>query len=83
VESVTDTAMRYRCAEPNLVNPQILARLAACGLPVLALAELPRSLEEVYLRIVGEGMGEGTGNREQGAGEREPGAALLSHRPAL
>jgi len=46
--------MRYRCAEPNLVNPQILARLAACGLPVLALAELPRSLEEVYLRIVGE-----------------------------
>ena len=54
VESVTDTAMRYRCAEPNLVNPQILARLAACGLPVLALAELPRSLEEVYLRIVGE-----------------------------
>lgn len=50
-----DVALRFSCAEPHLVNPQILARLGARGLPVVALAEVQRSLEEVYLRIVGEG----------------------------
>jgi ABC-2 type transport system ATP-binding protein len=54
VEQVTEDGLRYRCAEPHLVNPQILARLAAQGLPVVALAEVPRSLEDVYLRIVSE-----------------------------
>lgn len=52
VEAEAGEALRYRCAEPHLVNPQVLARLAARGLPVVALAELPRSLEDVYLRIV-------------------------------
>jgi ABC-2 type transport system ATP-binding protein len=54
VEQVTEDSLRYRCAEPHLVNPQLLARLAAQGLPVLALAEVPRSLEDVYLRIVSD-----------------------------
>jgi ABC-2 type transport system ATP-binding protein len=52
VEEATGQTLRYRCTEPNLVNPQLLARLAARGLPVVALAEVPRSLEDVYLRIV-------------------------------
>jgi ABC-2 type transport system ATP-binding protein len=52
VEEVADATLRYRCAEPALVNPQLLARLAAQGLPVVALAEVARSLEDVYLRIV-------------------------------
>ncbi len=54
VEELTEDGVRYRCAEPHLVNPQILARIAAKGLPVVALAEVPRSLEDVYLRIVSE-----------------------------
>jgi len=64
-ELADDGAVRFSSAEPHLANPQILARLAARGLPVVALAELPRSLEEVYLRIVAE---EETGDRTQGIG---------------
>ncbi len=52
VEEHGDDYLRYRCAEPHQVNPRLLARLTAQGLPVIALAETPRSLEEVYLRIV-------------------------------
>ncbi|WP_129626020.1 ABC transporter ATP-binding protein [Candidatus Oscillochloris fontis] len=54
VESQSDTALRYRCSEPHLLNPQILSRLAATGLPVVSLAEVPQRLEEVYLRIVAD-----------------------------
>ncbi|NJK80131.1 MAG: ABC transporter ATP-binding protein [Chloroflexaceae bacterium] len=44
--------VRYRCPEPHHSNPQIIARLAECGLPLMSIAEMPRSLEQVYLRIV-------------------------------
>jgi ABC-2 type transport system ATP-binding protein len=54
VEEQGDDYLRYRCAEPREVNPLLLARLAGQGLPVVALAEMPRSLEEVYLRIVAD-----------------------------
>ncbi|GAB4441066.1 MAG: ABC transporter ATP-binding protein [Chloroflexi bacterium OHK40] len=54
VEAVDGEGVSFRCAEPHLVNPQILARLAAHGLAVVTLAEVPSSLEEVYLRIVSE-----------------------------
>jgi ABC-2 type transport system ATP-binding protein len=54
VEEEAGEAMRFRCAEPHLVNPQLLARLATRNLPVVALAEIPRSLEDVYLRIVAD-----------------------------
>jgi ABC-2 type transport system ATP-binding protein len=46
--------VRYRCVDARAVNPQVIARLAAHGAPVLALAELPRRLEDVYLSIVEE-----------------------------
>lgn len=54
VEEQGDDYLRYRCAEPRRINPRLLARLADQGLPVVALAEMPRSLEEVYLRIVAD-----------------------------
>ncbi|MBX0327339.1 ABC transporter ATP-binding protein [Oscillochloris sp. ZM17-4] len=63
IEEQNEHALRYRCPEPNLINPQVLARLASTGLPVMALAEVPQRLEDVYLRIVSE---QGTGDREQG-----------------
>jgi hypothetical protein len=34
------------------VNPLILQRLAEQHVPVVTLAEVPRSLEDVYLRVV-------------------------------
>jgi hypothetical protein len=36
------------------VNPQLLARLAEGGVPVVALSELPRRLEDVYLSIISD-----------------------------
>ncbi len=72
VEEQTDTALRFRCAEPTLVNPQILARLAARGLPVVALAELPRSLEDVYLRIVSEERSEPLPQAASGRPDAQP-----------
>ena len=54
VEAIGHDWARFRCADPHAINPQSVARLAARGVPVVSLAELPRSLEQVYLRIVGE-----------------------------
>lgn len=51
---VEHTVVRYRCANPHQINPQIVLRLASQNLPVIALSEVSRSLEEVYLHIVGE-----------------------------
>lgn len=54
LEELGDDFLRYRCVNPQHVNPQILARLIAQGLPPIALTELSRSLEDVYLRSVAE-----------------------------
>ncbi len=54
IEAVGDDWLQFRCADPRALNPQILGRLAARGVPVIALAELPRSLEDVYLSIVAD-----------------------------
>ncbi len=54
VEYVDATVSRYRCAEPHLVNPRIVRRLLDHHLPVVAITEVQRSLEDVYLRIVAE-----------------------------
>jgi ABC-2 type transport system ATP-binding protein len=52
VEAWGDTWFRYRTASPERINPALLARLTGLGAQVMMLTELPRSLEEVYLRIV-------------------------------
>jgi ABC-2 type transport system ATP-binding protein len=52
-ETVGDT-LRYRSRAAQQVNPQLIARLAAQQIPLLSLAAQPRSLEEVYLRIVAQ-----------------------------
>lgn len=43
---------RYVTADPYQVNPRLLQLMAQHRLPVVTLSEVPRSLEEVYLRIV-------------------------------
>jgi ABC-2 type transport system ATP-binding protein len=52
VESSGADWVRYRCTDARALNPQIIARLAAHAVPVIALTELPRRLEDVYLSIV-------------------------------
>jgi ABC-2 type transport system ATP-binding protein len=44
--------LRYRVAEPAVTNPLILQQLSAQRVPVITLAEVPRSLEDVYLQVV-------------------------------
>jgi ABC-2 type transport system ATP-binding protein len=57
VEAWGDTWCRYRTPSPETTNPAIVARLTGMGAQVVTLSELPRSLEEVYLRIVGDAHG--------------------------
>jgi ABC-2 type transport system ATP-binding protein len=69
VESQDAGALRYRCPDPQHINPQLFARLASAGLPVIALAEVPQRLEEVYLRIVSDEKGNGTRQEEKDSDE--------------
>ncbi|HWQ12931.1 MAG TPA: ABC transporter ATP-binding protein [Roseiflexaceae bacterium] len=66
VETVAGSALRFRGRQAEHTNPLIVARLAALGLPVVSLAELPRRLEDVYLRIIaGEDVDRGAWRDDQ------------------
>jgi ABC-2 type transport system ATP-binding protein len=52
VEASGPDWVRYRCTDARAINPHVIARLAAHAVPVIALTELPRRLEDVYLSIV-------------------------------
>ncbi len=49
-----ETWLRYRTAQPEVINPLLIQRLAQEGTEVITLSEVPRSLEDVYLKIVEE-----------------------------
>jgi ABC-2 type transport system ATP-binding protein len=66
VEAAGDDWVQFRTADPHSLNPQIIARLVARGVPILSLAELPRRLEDVYLSIVDDdSAAEGVWSGEQ------------------
>lgn len=44
--------IRYRTDQAHEINPILLDRLGAAGIPILTLSEVPRSLEEVYLQVI-------------------------------
>jgi ABC-2 type transport system ATP-binding protein len=52
IEERGDTWFRYRTDAPGEVNPLLVHRLAGKGADIITLSEVPRSLEDVYLRIV-------------------------------
>jgi len=54
IEEQGETWLRYRTAQPELINPILIQRLAQEGTEVITLSEVPRSLEDVYLKIVEE-----------------------------
>jgi ABC-2 type transport system ATP-binding protein len=54
VEAFTDLFMRYRTDQPKITNPLLLKRLVEMGADVLALSRVDQSLEQVYLKLVGE-----------------------------
>jgi ABC-2 type transport system ATP-binding protein len=54
IEDKGDDWLRYRTGTPGEINPVLVSRLIEHGASIVTLSEVPRSLEEVYLRIVEE-----------------------------
>jgi len=54
VEDQGENWLRYSTTDPQGINPLLLQTLASHGLGVVTLSEVPRSLEDVYLRVVEE-----------------------------
>ena len=54
IESVGIDWLRYRAPDAHDLNPVVLQRLFELRIPVLSLSEVARSLEDVYLTIVGQ-----------------------------
>ena len=54
VETQGKDWLRYSTPDPRATNPVLLRTLASHGLGVVTLSEAPRSLEDVYLRVVEE-----------------------------
>ena len=50
--------LRYQVEDPQGANPQIVRRLVEAQMEVVAVQEVPRSLEQVYLRAVSSADGE-------------------------
>ena len=51
------SSVEFRTAEPRRVNPLVLSRLIGAGAEVVSVSCTTHSLEEVYVRAVGEGEG--------------------------
>jgi ABC-2 type transport system ATP-binding protein len=47
-------SMRFRLEDPRSANPLIVQGLAAQGAPLLSFQETPRSLEQVYLKVMAD-----------------------------
>ena len=60
VESCGDTWVRYWSDNPASENPPLLHWLSEQQVDVVTLSEVPRSLEEVYLRVVEQPIGQGS-----------------------
>src|SRR5512143_377995 len=50
----TDSLMRFQVDEPEVSNPYLLRELAMRRAPLVSFQEVPRSLEQVYLRVMAE-----------------------------
>ncbi len=51
VQAFDDVSLRYRAAAPEVANPLLLHRLTEMDAEVMALQEIPQSLEDVYLKL--------------------------------
>ena len=55
--SRTATSLKVRVMRPQESNPQILRSLSAMSASVMAIQEEPRTLEQVYLKVMAEAKG--------------------------
>jgi len=49
---------RFRVEHPEKANPLLIQGLVACGIPVIAVQEVPRTLEHVYLKAIAQAPSE-------------------------
>jgi ABC-2 type transport system ATP-binding protein len=49
--------LRFRVPNPAQTNPMLLAEMASMHAPLVAFQEIPRSLEQVYLKVMSEAQG--------------------------
>ncbi|GAA5527897.1 ABC transporter ATP-binding protein [Herpetosiphon gulosus] len=54
IEDVGADWLRYRTTEPHQLNPVLIQRISGWGWPLVSINEVQRSLEDVYLTIVGQ-----------------------------
>ncbi len=54
VTSHSDSAMRFLVDDPVELNPRLLRELTSRQAPVVSFQEVPRSLEQVYLKVMAE-----------------------------
>ncbi len=54
----TDSSLRFRVDEPQASNPGLLQELTARRAPLVAFQEVPRSLEQVYLKVMADAQAE-------------------------
>jgi len=52
------TSLRFRVARPAVSNPALVHALSGRRAPVIAFQEVPRSLEQVYLKVMAEAQAE-------------------------
>jgi ABC-2 type transport system ATP-binding protein len=52
VEAQGEDWLRFSTSNPQDINPLVLQRLSSQGMGVVTMSEVPRSLEDVYLRVV-------------------------------
>ncbi|MDF1501134.1 MAG: ABC transporter ATP-binding protein [Anaerolineales bacterium] len=50
--------IRYEVEDPGRINPIVIRTMIEAGIPIVTLAEVERSLEDLYLRVVENGRGE-------------------------
>ncbi len=49
-----ESSLRFRVENPRAANPLLMQELASLNAPMIAFQEVPRSLEQVYLKVMAE-----------------------------
>jgi ABC-2 type transport system ATP-binding protein len=55
--SRSGTSLRFRIDAPNTVNPQLVHALISRNAPLVSFHEVPRKLEQVYLKTMADAQG--------------------------
>lgn len=59
--AIGDRWLRYEVEDPDQTNPSVIHAMMQAGIPIVTLAEVERSLEDLYLRVVEDGEREWSG----------------------